>query len=210
MGKWILGVLAALYVAGFAVLLVAPGNLFAQSEIGWLKPKPEEAIAHGYVEDVRNRKIASIEATIDPQFVTKATPELLAKIASLFPAVPPVSVNLVGSKVLYFSSINSSRTMQYDLSYEYEFAGKWVFAEIVMQRTNSKLQIAGIPIEPMSMSLERFNAFSFTGKSGAQILFLFAMLFDAAFIIVTGFICLATPIPRLKWLWIIFVVFGLV
>ena len=47
MGKWILGVLAALYVAGFAVLLVAPGNLFAQSEIGWLKPKPEEAIAHG-------------------------------------------------------------------------------------------------------------------------------------------------------------------
>ena len=205
MGKWILGVLAALYAAGFIGLLAVPENFYAQTGIAWFKPNPEESIARAYVEDVRHRNFASAEAAVDPQYATDAMPAQFAKLASFFPAESPVSIKLVGCHTYY-----GPGATRYDLAYEYEFPHKWVFAEIILRRMNGKLQIYGFHVAPMLTSFEHANAFSFAGKSDERIFFLMAMLFNAAFIFVTGFVCLATPIPRWKWTWVIFVLCGLV
>jgi hypothetical protein len=205
MGKWILGVLAALYAAGFIGLLAVPENFYAQTGIAWFKPNPEESIARAYVEDVRRRNFASAEAAFDPQYATDAMPAQFAKLASFFPATSPVSIKLVGCHTYY-----GSDATRYDLTYEYEFPRQWVFADIMLQRMNGKLNIERIHVAPMSMSFERANAFSFAGKSDEQSSFLMVMLFNAAFIFVTGFVCLATPIPKWKWAWLIFVLCGLV
>jgi hypothetical protein len=205
MGKWILVVISALYFAGLGAVLTVPENFTAQAVMEWFKPRLEESIARAHIEDLRNGKYSSVEAAFDPRYATQALPAQLTKVASFFPTTTPLSVKLVGSNVFYLSA-----TTSYRLSYEYEFPHQWLFAEVLMQKINGVLRVEGVRVVPLSTSLERGNGLFFAGKSAVQIVFLIVMIVNAIFICASGFACLAAPITRMKWVWVIFVLFGLV
>ncbi len=203
MGKWVVGILAALFVLAGVGVLLAPEEGLANFAMGWLAPKAESAQARQYVEDIRNGKYAAIEAAFDRQFVTPEMPAQLAKVTALFPKEKPARIYLVGT-----NTATMDKQTTYRLTYQYSFAHDWLLAEVIMKRTDGKLVLYGVHVRPMTDSVQRANALTLRGKSLIHYAFAIGALLVFAFTAITAYVCATTPIPRRRWLWILFVMVG--
>lgn len=174
----------------------------AKQTVDSFAPKPEVDIGRGYIEDIRARNFAPVRKAMDPQYLT-GIDKALERIAGLFPSRPLKNIKLVGT-----NTIKETAFTTYQFSYEYEFSESWLLAQIVMRRTGGNLKIEGVTITPLADSLERFNAFTFRNKGFAHYFFFLAAMALPIFTFATAVVCWRTPIPRLKWLWIVFVLLG--
>jgi hypothetical protein len=162
-------------------------------------------VAQRYLDDIRTDNADPVFAAMQPQYQTEAAHLTLFKMTDVFPKQKLRSVKLVGSQVF----TTPDRTT-YNLTYEYEFANAWVLGHVFLVRTGKTLQIGQIDVTPMTMSLEQQNAFTLTGKSPGQYLFLGLAILFPIFTIGTAIMCFFTPIPRRRWLWVIFVLIGFI
>jgi hypothetical protein len=126
-------------------------------------------------------------------------------MAGLFPAGEPNSVKVVGSNTVSFPS----RTT-YNFTFEYEFAHAWLLAHIFFTDANGRIVIDRLDVIPLKDSIENLNAFTLSGKSALHYEFLALAGLLASFTIFTAIVCFRTPIPKRKWLWVIFVLLGFV
>jgi hypothetical protein len=131
----------------------------------------------------------------------------LEKLAALFPGVKPTDVKLIG--VQHNTSFGNRETFsETSVGFEYEFPGKSVYARVVLREQQNSISVKKITVVPLQDSLESINKFTFSGKPVGNLIFLSAIMMVLAFIVWRLIICVKTPIPKRKWLWVLFVSLG--
>lgn len=168
-------------------------------------PEAEAEAAKQFLAVLRARDFTAIEQELDPSLIATDSRAKLQLVADQFPEGEPVSVEVVGAH-----TTNTPQRVTYSLTFQYEYPGKWLLANVVLFRENNQLRVAGVHVNHLADSLQNLNRFTFFGKGPLQwIVFILAMIIPL-FIIATFVLCIRTPVPRRKWLWLIFIAIGVV
>jgi hypothetical protein len=168
-------------------------------------PKDEAAIGQGYIEDIRARNFQPVIDKINPAYKSPALLSTLEKMASAFPPEKPKSIKVVGS-----NTVSSPERTMYNLTYEYEFSHKWALGHIYFGKSGNNIQIERMDVYPLKDSLEHFYAFTLAGKTPIHYVILLLAIILPIFMLVSAIACYRTPIPKRKWLWVIFIMLGFV
>ncbi|HTA64936.1 MAG TPA: hypothetical protein VK753_05480 [Xanthomonadaceae bacterium] len=163
----------------------------------------EQATAKGYIDRLRARDFGPIESAADPSVRGPNLHATLTRMADMIPAQEPTSVKLVGAQTNWMAGVT-----RVNLTYEYDFAGKWMVINVAVRENGGAKTIVGFNVYPESQSLESQNRFTFSGKSAAQYLIL-AMAIVAVLLTFYSLVaCVRTKLAGRKWPWIVFILFG--
>ena len=187
------------YLAFCALALTLTG-CDMQKVMNAFVPEKEAAVGKSYVEDIRTRNFAPVEARIDARYRDAALRGKLEAMAADFPNEAPKTIKVVGSNIVTINGRTS-----YNFTYEYEFPHGWVLGHITYTGSGGDMVIAQMDIHPMRLSLEQANAFTLAGKTPAYLGFLALAVLLPIFTIGTAIACARTRVPKRKWLWIIFI-----
>lgn len=189
--------LALLYLAGCNPL--GPGAL--------LVDPVKEKVALGYIDELMAGRAERIIADLDPSLRTEDIGARFDQMHSLFPSGAPTSRELVG----YQWQKNPGTPTQYNLTYQYGFGGKWLMVNVAFREPASGSRVVyGMHVVPLPASLQETNCFTFSEKGMANYVFFAAAMVIPLFVIGTLVVCVRTPIPRRKWLWVVFILLGFV
>jgi hypothetical protein len=164
----------------------------------------EQATARAYIDQLRSRDFAGIEKAADTTIAGPALDATLEKMADLIPSEAPVAVKLVGAQRSVMSGVTTL-----NLTFEYQFPGRWVVANVATKSKEGTTTIVGFHVHPESSSLESANRFTLSGKSALQYVVLGAAIVATIFTLVVLVVCIKTKMKRRKWLWILFILFGI-
>jgi hypothetical protein len=120
----------------------------------------------------------------------------------------PVSVEVIGFNLIS-NETPTGPVRTTNLSYQIHFRDSWAAGDVSVGHPSGPLTILSWQFQPISDSLERLNRFTFAGKSLVHYLVFAACIAVPAFILVALIVCIRSPIRR-KWIWIIFILLGLV
>lgn len=163
----------------------------------------DEKVATHYVDLLRDHQYAQIEKDIDPSLRKPNMHDELLAMAAVIPAQPPLSVKLVGAHV--FKSPGVYKT---NYAFEYQYPDRWLLISVATQTKDGVFTLIGFSTNKLKDSLEHANLFTLAGKSPLQYLVLAAAVLIPLFCIFALVLCARTPIPKRKWLWIIFILLG--
>ena len=190
--------LPAIILAAIALVGCDQQTLFDK-----LIPKNEAEFAKTYLALFATHDFDAIEAKLDPKLKDAALRGNLKQIADFFPPERPKDIRVVGANT--FSTNSAS---QFNLTFQYEYPDKWLLANVTLEKTGEVLVVKAVQVEPIRDSLENINRFNFVGKGVIHYVVFLTAIFVPALIIVSLVLCVRTPIPNRKWLWIIFILCG--
>jgi hypothetical protein len=168
-------------------------------------PKEEVEFSKHYLSLFQARDFDAIEKKIAPDLRDSQLRIKLEQLAAFFPSEKPTEINDVGSH-----TFSSADLWQANLSFQYKFPGKWLLANVALQKKGSELMVTGVHVQPLKDSLENLNRFSLEGRGMANYIFLAMATIVPLFIIFALVQCIRTPVPKRKWLWLIFILLGFV
>lgn len=190
-------------LAGFLLLLALAGC--NQSALMEKIAGPEnDRIAQSYIAQLRANKFDLIERNLDPSIQNDNIAQKLAKMAALFPAGEPVSIKLVGAHYFKTPSV-----YKINLVYEYEFPGAWAVTNVGLQQKDGVSTIYDFHVQQLSESLEHLNRFTLRDRHPLQYAVLALAVLIPLFILYSLVACIRTRMGKGKWLWILFILFGL-
>jgi len=166
-------------------------------------PKDEANFAKAYLALFAAHDFDAIEAKSDPQLKAAALRDSLKQIADLFPPGNPKDIRVVG-----VNTFSTSTSSQFNLTFQYEYPDKWLLANVVFEKKGEDVIVKGVHVQPLRDSLENINRFTFEGKGAIHYAMLLMALLIPLFILVSLVLCVRTPIPKRKWLWVLFVLCG--
>ena len=166
-------------------------------------PEDEGAAKH-YIELLRQSNFDQIENDLDSSLRSPDIRETLTKMANLIPATNPESVKVVGSGVLSGPGLHSA-----NITFEYQFPGKWLLINVASQKKNGVSTIIGFNVTHIPDSLEHINRFTLTGKGLIHYTVLTLIVFIPLFTLYAFALCIKTKPIKGKWLWIIFILLGI-
>lgn len=170
-----------------------------------MMPKADVEFAKGYLALFPAGDFAAIQRQIDPGLQDPQLRPKLEQIAKLFPKEAPKSVNVVG-----WQTMSSGDTTEVNLTFEYEYSHTWILANEVHVRTGNEIVVKGIHAQVLKESLKETNRFTFAGKGPVHYGVLAAAIAVPLFILYVLVLAIRTPIPKRKWLWILFIIVGFV
>jgi hypothetical protein len=168
-----------------------------------MTPSADEQVAKSYIDLLREHKFEQIEKDIDPADRPPNLHETLIKMAALIPAQAPTSVKVVGANTFRSPGVYKS-----DITFEYQFPDKWLLANVMVQKKDGVSTIVGFNVKGISDSLENLNRFSLPGKGALQYAVLAGMIVASLFSLYALVLCARAKVPKRKWLWIVFILFG--
>lgn len=196
-------------VAGIILLAVVLCGCDRQTLIKKFTTPEDEQAARTYFENIRTGTFAPLLAATDSSFRQQMTPAVLKSMRDVFGEKPIKSVMLIDAKVMGQKLVGQPGMVMHWMLYQYDMGDHFVVGDISLQDIGGRAQIEGIHVQSLRESIEQTNAFTLSGKSGLFLAFLALVILMPIFIIATAIICWRTPIPRRKWLWRIFVLFGI-
>ncbi|WP_342617096.1 hypothetical protein [Rhodoferax sp. GW822-FHT02A01] len=167
-------------------------------------PKEESTFAKEFFQKIQSKDFESVKSQIDPALASQVPDEKLIEIAGYFPSGNLLSTELIGSQV---NVVNSN--WQGNFTFEYHFEHGWVVSNVVLTRVNGKLLVMGFHVYQTQASQKEINKFSLAGKSPLQYSVFAFVILTPLFILVTLITSIRTPIPKRKWLWILFILGGI-
>jgi hypothetical protein len=180
--------------------------LLGCNDATWVKlftPPEDEIAAKKYVELLRQRQFDQIERDFEPAFVDSNFRNSLAEMAAIFPDQTAESIKVVGAQI---SGKRGNGTVE--ISLEYEFPTKWVFADIKILRKDGVQTVLGFRVAPMTDSVESLNRFTLLRKSAVQYLTLILALCFLVFSFHAFLLCVRSKDIKRKWLWALIVWVG--
>jgi hypothetical protein len=129
---------------------------------------------------------------------------MLLKMAAMMPAGEPISVKLVGANTFTNNTLHRS-----NITYEYQYPDQWLLVNVAMKKQGGVSTLVGLNVKPLKDSLENINRFHLGGKSALQYAVLAFAVLAPLLSLYALILCVRTKMPRNKWLWIIFILFGL-
>lgn len=190
---------------GLTLLLLLGGCSYDET-LNKVLPKEESAYAQERLEDLRHKRFDVVRAALSPDVVTPDIEARLAQAASFFPAGDPIRIKPIGANIH-----RSGDRWQANLTYQYYFEDAWAAANILLGRVGSnKVVVQGIRITRLPQPLEEMYAFTVAGKSILHYVFLTLAIAIPLFVLYVLVLCIRAPIGKRKWLWILFVLVGVV
>lgn len=187
-----------------AVLLAAvPAGCGRADLMKALAPSADQQAAKGYIDLLRQHKFDQIEQDIDPGLKTAGLHDTLVKMAAALPPQNPVSVKVVGANTFRGSGVTKD-----DITFEYQFPDRWLLASVAIEKTGGVSTIIGIHVNLLPDSLEHLNRFSLRGKGLLQYAVLALAALAAIVSLYALVLCARTRMTKRKWLWILFILFG--
>jgi len=178
------------------------------SMMGKMAKSEDATIALNYINQIRAGKYDLVEKNLDASVKPPNVHELLVAMGGQFPTQEPISVKLVGAQVSDFS-MNGKTSSSTNFTYEYEFPDRWLLANVATQKKDGGITIVGLHVTPTADSLESINRFTLSGKSVVQYSTLLFAILVPLFILYALVKCARTKIERRKWIWILFILFGI-
>lgn len=169
-----------------------------------MAPSGDEQNAKSYIDLLRAHKFEQIELAIDPGIRTPDLHDELVAMAGLIPAQDPTSVKVVGADTFKSPDVYKS-----NITFEYQFSEKWLLANVAIQNKGGISTITGFNVRNLPDSLENLNKFMLADKSMLQYAVLAGIILIPLFTLYALVLCARTRIPKRKWLWIIFILFGI-
>jgi len=191
------------------LLLVGCGGKETQK---WLLkkivPPEDDLLARRSIELVRLGDFKDLRPLLDPSLTS--TPDLderLADVQRVLAQGLPIDTTLIGCQVNTINSVANSKRRS-DISYELHFPHAWVAGDIVVDTENNTQVVSGIHFRQYPNSFEEMNRFSLQGKTPFHYLVLACCIAVPIFIVCVLIVCIRTGPIRRKWLWILFILFG--
>jgi hypothetical protein len=192
------------YLAGIAFCTFLLGCDEAALMKKWTPPEAE-ADARNYVELLRQGKFERIEHDLDASVSDSNIQDMFAKMAAIFPTGDPESVKVVGAHTFHGQGYSTA-----DITLEYQFPNKWLLVSVATQSNGNASTITGFHVNPMADSLENLNKFSLRGKGASQYVVLTCAACALLFSLYVLVLCVRTKTVKTKWLWMLFILVGLV
>jgi uncharacterized lipoprotein YehR (DUF1307 family) len=164
----------------------------------------EQATAKAFIDQLRHHDFDPIKKAMDASLAGTSLDDTLDRMAALMPPDPPVSVTLIGAQ--RFSSTAAGTTV--NLTYEYRFADRYVITNVETKLKDAQLSIVGFNVYPETESIESRNAFKWSGRSALHYAVLAYALCAALLTLVVLVVAARAKVARRKWMWIIFILFG--
>ena len=164
----------------------------------------EQAFVRQQVEHLRARRFKALEASLDKSKIGPDARETLEKMAAVFPAGEPRSVEIVGVQKLY----RKNGTTELRVTIEYGFADRWLLARLIVPENGGNRTVTGFHVYPRVQSLAQENRLTLAGKGPAHYFFLAAALAAFGVTVWALVACIRTRGLRRKWLWIPFILLG--
>ena len=205
-----LNCIAPKFQVGFILMVIWASLILSgcdpnqESLLRKITPAEDEAVATNYIALLRQNKFEPILANADQSLKSVFTKELLVKMANAIPPQDPISIKIVGVQRFHnsdFSSIN--------LAFEYQFSTNWMVINVMTQKKGGISTIVGFHVYDFGDSLENRNKFTLSGKSFLQYVTLALGILIPIFIFCVLVLCIRTKMEKKKWLWIIFILFGI-
>lgn len=194
-----MGCLVLLIVATLTLVNGDPQTFFEQA-----MPKKEAEFAKQYLAFFPVREFDTIEAHIPPDLQNAQLRSQLEHIAATFPSENPTAIQPLGVRWRWKGGIH-----QIELAFQYAYPGEWLLANVTLQQHDPDPFVTSVQVHRLPDSLERINRFTFDGKGSTHVAILaWAMLAP----LITGVAllrCYKTPIPKRKWLWVLFILCGI-
>ncbi len=170
----------------------------------------EEEFSRNYITQIQARNYNAVDEQTQPG-LREDLRKNFEKVVSLFPAEKPLNVETVSSRTINVISSSQSKNRRTDLVLQYRFPGKWLLVIVALvKENNEKTLVADLHVRQIKDSLQTLNRFVFRGRGTGNYIFLVAASFAPLLIIHALVLCFKTPMPgKKKWLWIIFILFGL-
>ena len=167
----------------------------------------KEAIATDYIQDIIDGDFERIKEAIEPTLRPKLTDELLMQMSSVLGKEQPQSRELIG----YNSHTFNREPTRYNLSYQYGYTDRWIIVNVAFRTLpDGKEEVFGLNVyDPMSQPLQEVHRFNLENKEVIHFVFLFCTVIIPLFILSTLVAAVRTKFRKRKWLWIIFILFGL-
>ena len=167
----------------------------------------EIAFAKDYIAKFPAHNFDGIDASLDPSLKNDQLHGTLKTMASFFPVGPATDIKLIGFNVSTFEDANGTRS-QTDILFQYQFPDRWIVAEVVVKKTEKGFMVLGVHVSPLRDSLKNIHAFTMAGKPAANYAMLAATVVVPLFTLAVLVLCIRTPIPKRKWLWVVFILLG--
>lgn len=168
-----------------------------------LVPKEEAKMAEDYLTKLRERDFEYVKSKLSNELKPQVTDLLLVQLAEYFRGGELISTELIGSQVHVFNGV-----WQGNFTYEYHFSEGWNLANAAFRKVGDEYEIIGLNVYQTEMAQKEFHAFTLSNKSLLHFLVLVMAIFVPLFILVSTYFCVRTPIPKRKWLWVIFILLG--
>ena len=168
-----------------------------------LVPKEEAKMAEDYLTKLREKDFEYIKSKLSDELKPQVTDALLIQLADYFKDGELLSTEIIGSQVNVFNGV-----WQGNFSFEYHFSGGWNLANAAFRKMGDKYEVIGLNVYQTEMSQKEFHAFNLYNKSLLHYLVLVMAFAVPAFILISTYFCIRTPIPKRKWLWVIFILLG--
>jgi hypothetical protein len=111
-------------------------------------------------------------------------------------------------QVVSYGAVTIDGVRQSNFYYQYPLADSWGLAEVVLEIRDAGPLVAGVHFYKSERPWTEMHAVTFAEKSVVHHLMFAAVIFNPLFILFALVQCVRTPIPRRKWLWIIFILVG--
>jgi hypothetical protein len=164
----------------------------------------DEKTATECLERLRVGDIANLEARMDPTLQAPNLHATLEQIAQILPDEKPASVKLVGAQ-----SNKSIGERSINVTYQYGYGdGRWFLVNCATKRAGDTETIIGISVNTLEKPIEEQGKFELAGKSPLHYAVLFLGILFVVLTLVALIRCITEKDLKRKWLWIIFIIFG--
>ncbi|MBO0695369.1 MAG: hypothetical protein J2P56_04615, partial [Verrucomicrobia bacterium] len=172
-------------------------------------PKDDDDVARNFIDLIRQGRYDEVKPMLDRAVQAKADAATLDQLHQVVNHGDPIAVELVGANVNFFKAWDASASKrQTNLTYQLQFHDAWAVAVFAIETDSTGRHISGANFQALPDSLQVLNQFTFKNKPAIHYLFFFASLLIPLFIIATIIVCLRSGVRR-RWLWIIFILFGM-
>lgn len=166
-------------------------------------PKKESQFAKQYLKKLQAKEFSYVKKHLNPDIEKQTTTEKIKDVAEYFPDGELLSTELIGSRIH-----QTNTNWRGNFTFEYKFTTGWAVANAVVNKSDDKLTVVGFNVHRTKASQQELHEFTLAGKSILQYSVLVFSVIAVLFTFLTLYFCIRTPIPKRKWLWIIFILVG--
>ncbi|MBK9989586.1 MAG: hypothetical protein IPP19_02320 [Verrucomicrobia bacterium] len=165
----------------------------------------KEQMAQRYIQRLIDGDTTTLSQELHPSLRSGNELTQINQMRTLIPAGSPNVTNLVGYNLFKTADIR-----RYNLTYQFGYGSKWVLINAAWNELpDGNRQIVGMSVYPLPEPLQQTHAFTFKRARLLHYAFLTAAILLPIFSILTLIVCIRTKLARRKWLWIVFILFGL-
>jgi len=195
-----------------SILLTALALSGCVDQKAWIQkfaPKDDDQFARQFLDSVRHAQYDEATRMLDAAVAAQAGANGLNQLHTILDHGDPSGIELIGVNTGFFKPWGSAPAKrQSSLTYQLQFRDAWVLAAFVVESSASDRHISDVNLQPLPNSLEVINQFTLQNKSPLQYAFLAACIAVPIFIVIALVVCLFSRVCR-RWLWVIFILFGL-